>query len=172
MTVFIPSVHDVEASIDVLTDVTELSDSLDVDRALAFRDAAAKVLEAARKCVGALDDQLVQVLEAPTTRGDFIYEVKPKADKIRFDHAKIAAGVIDAVQADVFDPETGELTAGVREIAEKVTDAMRAIYVNDSMEAKVGGLKSYGIERDAVRSVEWAGKRVKVTPVAVAERQT
>jgi len=162
-----PTTADVEASTDVLRDVTNLSDSLTAEEAVEFRIAVEKVLAECRLTIDMLNMQLVKVLETDVVRDRRRFYVTRKKDNERFDHDAICGGVVNHTLRGEFDFETGEVIEPERdEAVRQAVHAMRNIYVSDSTKAKVGQLDRYGIprERDDPRSVRtWTpGEKIVV----------
>ena len=143
MTRFIPTIPDVEASIDVLKDVAEMSDSLKADEAVEFRVAVEHVLAQCRLTIDLLNQQIISVMEEDVVRDGRRFYVGRKKDQERFDHDAICGAVLKhAVTADE------EWTASAIAAAREAVHAMRNIYLSDSTKAKVGQLDRYGIPRD------------------------
>lgn len=159
MTVFIPTVVDVKALDDVVNDITELSDSLSVDDAVAFRVALVAHQARVKLAIDMLDAQLVKTLELPRTEGGWIHQVRRKKEKPRFDHDAIAGGVLRHLAEDWIGDD--DYFKGARD----AITAMRGIYLSDSSKAKVGALKVYDIQRDDVETFERGDLYVDVTPV-------
>jgi hypothetical protein len=160
VTVFIPTIHDVKALDDVVNDITELSDSLKVDDAVAFRVALVAHQAKVKFAIDMLDAQLVKTLEMPRTEGGWIHQVRRKKDKQRFDHAAIARAIREEA---LLDDEGLLMTA--REAVEEAVSMMQDVYISDSSKAKIGALKSIGIDRKDVETFERGDLYVDVTPV-------
>jgi hypothetical protein len=151
---------DVHALSDVVTDITEASDSLPVEDCIAYRLALVGHLDKVRRAIDALDQQLVLTMELPIVEGGFIHQVRRRKEKVRYDHSVIARHVRDAAILD----EKGLLVTP-REAAENATRFMRDIYISDSTKAKVGALKVLDIPRREVESFELADLYLDVQPI-------
>jgi hypothetical protein len=158
---FIPGIPDVKALDDVVNDITELSDTLDVDQAVAFRVALVSHLAAVRLAIDALDMQLVKVMELPRTEGGWVHIVRRKKEKVRFDHGAIARRVRELAVID----ENGDGVTFPRVAAEQAVAMMSDLYLSDSSKAKIGALKVLDIDRSDVESFERGDLYVDVTPL-------
>lgn len=161
MSQFVPSIPDVKALDDVVTDITEISDSLDVDTAVAFRVALVSHLATVKLAIDALDMQLVKVMELPRTEGGWVHIVRRKKEKQRFDHAAIARVVREYAAVD---GDTGVIESP-RDAAANAVAMMTDLYLSDSSKAKIGALKALGIDRSDVETFERGDLYVDVVPV-------
>lgn len=160
MSQFIPTIPDVKALDDVVNDITELSDTLDVDTAVAFRVALVSHLATVKLAIDMLDAQLVKVMELPRTEGGWIHIVRRKKERQRFDHAAIAK----VVRAQAVRDEDGTVV-DPWEAAEQAVVMMTDVYLSDSSKAKIGALKALGIDRNDVETFERGDLYVDVTPL-------
>lgn len=151
---------DVRASIDVLDDVGESSDSLNVEDAVAMVEAVKEVLKKARETVGLIETQLVAILESPRIFGDIEYKIVSDG-KWRPDHSKVQGSLKRHALVDV---ETGE----IRDANSALDEAMRLFYachVGPQQMPKVGGLDLLGLDKTDVAEFDRAGKKVRTTPI-------
>lgn len=157
---FVPNVLDVEAIDKVVTDITEASDSMSVDDAVALRVALVSHRKDVDAAIAALDQQLVLTMELPRTHGGWMHIVRRKKDKQRFDHGAIAKVVREQA---VLDDEGLMVTP--RLAAEQAVDMMTDLYISDSTKAKIGALKILDIPREDVETFERGDLYVEVVPV-------
>jgi hypothetical protein len=151
---------DVHALSDVVTDITEASDSMSVEDCIAFRLALSNHLKEVQAAVAALDQQLVLTLEVPRVEGGYLFSVRRRKEKVRYAHDKIARHVRDEAVLD----DKG-LLATPREAAEKATKLMRDLYISDSTKAKVTVLKTLDIPRGEVESFERGDLYLDIEPL-------
>lgn len=150
---------DVHALSDVVTDIREASDSMSVEDCIAFRLALSTHLKEVQAAIAALDQQLVLTMETSRIADGYLFAVKRRKEKVRYDHAKIARHVRDAA----LDYGGVPATPGIA--AEQATKLMRDIYISDSTKAKVGMLKVLDIPRDEVESFERGDLFLDVEPI-------
>ena len=151
---------DVRATIDVMTDVGESSDSLNPVDALEMLEAVQEVMKSVRETAGLLESQLVAVLESPREFNGTLYEIVPNG-KWRPDHSKVQAKV---KQHSLVDTETGELRSKDQAV-ERAISLMHGCYVSPNGMPKVGGLDTVGLDKSDVAHYERAGKKGRTTPV-------
>ena len=151
---------DVKATIDVLSDVGESSDSLNVEDSVDMLEAVKEVLKKARETVGLIETQLVAILESPRIFGDTEYKIVSDG-KWRPDHNKVQASIKNY---SMCDRETGE----IRNASDAVDEATRLFYachVGPQQMPKVGGLDLLNLDKTDVAEFDRAGRKVRTTPI-------
>ena len=146
---------------DVLADVDENSDSLDVETAVAYREALQEMMGRLRMTLSLIDTQLVSVLESPRPINGNLYEVRKSDGKWRPDHSKVDNAVKRVSQ---IDPETGEMFKG-GEAVDRCMAIMADLYRSASTMPKVGALDKLGLKKWDVAEQEPGKPVLKVTPI-------
>ena len=152
---------DIRAASDVLVDLQNDSDSLDIETAVAYREAVNELMTAVRSTLGLIDMQLVNILESPREINGMRYEVKKSDGKWRPDHSKVDARV---KQRSLIDTETGELR-GSSDAVDQAMAIMSDLYVAASTMPKVGALDKLGLKKWDVADQEPGKPVLKTTPV-------
>jgi hypothetical protein len=144
--------------------ITEQSDSMEFEEAVAIQDELRRAKRAAEVAIQMIDAQMMVRLEAGGPRqfgGRVFARVKDYVE--RFDHdVLIAEAVHQACNASV-DMDTGALDPYVA--AEAAARTMQALYLSDSSKAKMGTIDKLGIDRRTVRSRIFKQWKVSVTEV-------
>ena len=156
--------QDVLASIDVLNDVDEDTDSMSIEDAVAMREAVITLMSAARMTLALIDTQLVTTLESPREINGMRYEVKKSDGKWRPDHMPVDAAVF---RHSVADPETGELM-DARMAAQAAIDMMADLYRSASTMPKTGALDKLGLKKWDVAEQEPGKPVLRTTPIVEA----
>ena len=152
---------DIRAAMDVLADVDENSDSLDVETAVAYREALQEMMGRLRMTLSLIDTQLVNVLESPRPINGNLYEVRKSDGKWRPDHMLVDNAVR---RVSAIDPETGEMfKAG--EALDRCIAIMADLYRSASTMPKVGALDKLGLKKWDVAEQEPGKPVLKVTPI-------
>jgi hypothetical protein len=140
-----PNTNDIRAAIDVINQITEISDTLAVDRAIELQEALRELIKAAQGAISLLDTQVKAKLErSAQIVGTKAYAVKPTG-KWRPDHGKLKGRLAMLVR---FDPVTGakrsKLT--IEQAVDRTVDLMYKLYVAPAAVPKQGGLKELGLQ--------------------------
>ena len=152
---------DIRAASDVLVDLQNDSDSLDIETAVAYREAVNELMTAVRSTLGLIDMQLVKILESPREINGMRYEVRKSDGKWRPDHMLVDQAV---QQQSLIDTSTGEF----REPKEAVQEAMAImsdLYRSASTMPKVGALDKLGLKKWDIAEQEPGKPALKTTPV-------
>jgi len=156
--------QDVLASVDVLLDVDENTDSMGIEDAVAMREAVVALMSAARMTLALIDTQLVNTLESPREINGMRYEVRKSDGKWRPDHSKVN----NVVKTRAYiDPDTGEVL-GSSTAAERAIAMMEDLYVSASTMPKVGALDKLGLKKWDVADQEPGKPVLKTTPIVEA----
>ena len=156
--------QDVLASVDVLNDVDENTDSMGIEDAVAMREAVVSLMSAARMTLALIDTQLVNTLESPREINGMRYEVRKSDGKWRPDHSKVN----NVVKTRAYiDPDTGEVL-GSSTAAERAIAMMEDLYVSASTMPKVGALDKLGLKKWDVADQEPGKPVLKTTPIVEA----
>jgi hypothetical protein len=156
--------QDVLASVDVLNDVDENTDSMGIEDAVAMREAVVALMSAARMTLALIDTQLVNTLESPREIHGMRYEVKKSDGKWRPDHSKVN----NVVKTRAYiDPDTGEVL-GSSTAAERAIAMMEDLYVSASTMPKVGALDKLGLKKWDCATQEPGKPVLKTTPIVEA----
>lgn len=161
MSEFDEAMNAISVTLDLLDDVIENSESHTVEQAVDARATILAVLSRCKDAIAMLDQHLIKTLESPIVREGHLYEVKSKRERVRFDHGAIAGRVQTVALAWAVD-ENGEVSP--LSAVQTAVQIMRDIYLSPSSTAKMGELDRYEIDR-SVRTNEWGGKEVRVSPV-------
>jgi hypothetical protein len=153
--------QDLLATLDVLADIDERSDSMGIEDAVAMREAVVALMSAARMTLSLIDTQLVNTLESPREIGSMRYEVRKSDGKWRPDHSKVNAVV---KRNAAVDPVTGEMF-DCFDAAERAVKIMEDLYVSASTMPKVGALDKLGLRKWDVADQEPGKPVLKVTPI-------
>jgi hypothetical protein len=153
------NVHDVEATTDVFAALAECSDTLDVDEAVAMRDALEDALTKGRIALALIDQQLVDRLESPRVINGRLFRTKPNG-KWRPDQSKIRSRVIRRVATT----DEGEVRPTLLAVEEAVA-LMTELYVGPSDMPKVKGLRLLEVSKDDVAEFERTGMRLSIEAV-------
>jgi hypothetical protein len=149
--------QDVLAAVDVLNEITERSDNLELDEAIAFKEAAEQLKAAVGKCLSLLETQLRQQLEGQSRQvGTRLYTTKADG-KWRPEHDVIRAKLISRCSVD----GNGE----IRRTADALSmmwDLMKALYIEPSKMPKTGGLDKLNLDKSDVSHWEKTGTRIEV----------
>jgi len=156
--------QDVLASVDVLNDVDENTDSMGIEDAVAMREAVVSLMSAARMTLALIDTQLVNTLESPREINGMRYEVRKSDGKWRPDHSKVNSVVKTRAY---IDPDTGEVL-GSSTAAERAIAMMEDLYVSASTMPKVGALDKLGLKKWDVADQEPGKPVLKTTPIVEA----
>jgi len=154
--------EDIRAAGDVLDDVAELSDSMDIETAVAYREAANELWKKVRDTIGLIDTQLVTVLESPRAINGMLYEVRQSDGKWRPDHMPVDSAV---KHHSLVDTETGEFRE-TKLAVEAAIAIMADLYRSASTMPKVGALADLGLKKWDVAEQEPGKPVLKVTPTA------
>ena len=144
--------------------ITEESDSMEFDEAVAIQDELRRAKKAAEVAIAMIDSQLMNRLESggPRQFGNRVF-VRVKDYVERDDHDKlIAAAARHGVESAV-DVDTGEVNANVA--AEAAARTVQSLYLSNSSKAKVGVMDKLGLDRKQIRSREFKDWKVLVTEV-------
>ena len=164
-----PTVPDVLASMDVLNDVANASDSMTPAEAVEFRIACEKVKRAAQTAIDLCNTQLVLILDGQPAiiRDGRKFYIGAKSEKTRTDHDLVAKHVVGValdvareMDVDDPDPEPSELIVIGAKAAIQI---MRDLYLAPSDNAKKQQLDRYGIPRNVI-DVLRGEKMVKEIP--------
>lgn len=153
--------QDILAAGDVLADLEELSDSLSVEDAVAYREAVTDLLTRVKTALGLIDTQLVNTLESPRPINGMLYEVRKSDGKWRPDHMLVDNAV---KRVSWIDPETGEIFEG-SEAVDRCMAIMADLYRSASTMPKVGALDKLGLKKWDVAEQEPGKPVLKVTPI-------
>lgn len=154
------TIGDIDAMCDVLAQLEELSDSLDVDQALAFKDAVGRVVAKAQSTLSLLRSQAIATIsdtpDRAVVRGGRVYAVKDTG-KWRPDQNLVRRVVASkAVAAG----EDGEMVSAF-EAAARAVDMMYSLYVAPKDMPKVSGLEALGLAKSDVAHWEKTGTELE-----------
>lgn len=152
---------DITAATDVLVELQNDSDHLDIETAVAYREAVNVLMTELRKTLGLIDMQLVNILESPREINGIRYEVKKSDGKWRPDNSKVYAVV---KRNAAVDPVTGEMF-DCFDSAERAIAMMSDLFVAASTMPKVGALDKLGLKKWDVAEQEPGQPVLKTTPV-------
>jgi hypothetical protein len=152
--------NDIRAAIDVLVELQNDSDSLDIESAVAHREAVNELMTAVRTTLALIDTQLVSILESPREINGNRYEVRKSDGKWRPDHSKVQGAVKKAAIVD----DNGEVR-DTYDAVDRAMIAMEDLYVSASTMPKVGALDRLGLKKWQVASQEPGQRVLKVTPI-------
>lgn len=158
--------EDIRAAGDVLDDVAELSDSMTVEQAVAYREAANELWTKVKQTIGLLDTQLVTVLESPRAFNGMLYEVMQSDGKWRPDHMLVDQEV---QRQSLINMETGEFRDPT-EAVQAAMETMSDLYRSAQTMPKVGGLKKLGLNKWDVADQEPGKPKLKTTPTVEEEQ--
>ena len=153
--------EDIQAASDVLADVDQLTDSLGIEEAVAFRVRINELFTQVKQTLGLIDTQLITVLESPREINGNLYEVRKSDGKWRPDHM-----LVDNIvkKQSLVNTDTGEMLSA-NAAAEKAMMLMSELYRSASTMPKVGALKKLGAAKWDVAEQESGKPFLKVTPV-------
>lgn len=152
---------DVQAALDVVSQLTDEIEDLDVHSAIAFRDEIEALQKAAKLCHELLTTKAVTALDGqPIQIGDKVYAAKPSG-KWRVDHRSIRALIATAAE---IDRETGEYRDS-RSAVLAAIDLMYEAFVSPASFPKQQVLKTLAVSNKHVGSWERGAKQLKVTDV-------
>jgi len=152
---------DIRAASDVLVDLQNDSDSLDIETAVAYREAVNELMTAVRSTLGLIDTQLISILESPREINGMRYEVRKSDGKWRPDHLPVDGAV---KQAALIDRETGEFRDTKLAVEEAIA-LMADLYRSASTMPKIGALDKLGLKKWDVADQEPGKPVLKTTPV-------
>ena len=155
-----PGIHpDIRAMMDVIDEMSNGTDSMSIEDAVALRDSVVELRRAAAVLLGFIDTQLVNTLESPREINGMSYRIGNKG-KWRPDRMIIDSRVRRAALAD----ENGE----IRPAGEAVDEAIRIMnscYVANATFPKTGALEALGLDKTEVGTFEGSGKELKIDAV-------
>jgi len=158
------TIGDIDAMCDVLAQLEEISDSLDVDQAIAFKNAVGRVVAKAQSTLGLLRTQAITTIsDAPdraVVRDGTVYAVKDTG-KWRPDQNLIRRVVASKAVASGDD---GEMVSAF-EAAARAVDMMYSLYVAPKDMPKATGLTSLGLEKSDVAHWEKTGTELEEKPL-------
>jgi hypothetical protein len=152
---------DIQAVTDVVTLVTDQSDSFTMEAGIDMLAALAELKKQVTTAASMIEMHLCSILESPRVIDGKKYEVK-SAGKWRPDHNLVNASVKRASIAD----HNGE-TRTSYDAVEEAMAIMHALYVSPSSMPKTGALERLGLGKDDVASFERTGIRLSVTELPI-----
>lgn len=161
------TIGDILAAIDVVSELVNQCDSMDVEEALAIREAVFELESEAKRAESMLTTTAKAGLEGSARQmGERIYAVKPTG-KWRFRHDELAAGI--KAQAIGLDKDTGEMRSA-EDAVDVAIQLMAEAYVTPSMEPKAGLREKLGYtEKRQLADWEKTGTTIVVTDLSAPE---
>jgi hypothetical protein len=151
-----PGIPDIAAMCDVLDDLTERTDTMSADQAVALMHAVTEMGTKVKALEGLLRTRLIVTLEGQPKRiGNTTY-IPEATGKYETNHGKIRSRVASLASVDA----DGELLPA-RAAADRAVDFMVKLFVAPSSEPKIGGLKELGLVKDDVCSWVKTGTKLK-----------
>jgi hypothetical protein len=160
--------EDIQAASDVLADVDEITDSLGIEEAVAYRVRVNELFTQVKQTLGLIDTQLIAVLESPREINGNLYEVRKSDGAWRPDHT-----LVDRIvkKQSLVNTDTGEMLSA-NGAAEKAMMLMAELYRAPSTMPKIGVLKKLGAAKWDVAEQEPGKAYLKVTAVAEDPRDS
>jgi hypothetical protein len=152
-----PTTADIRAVTDLVTEVTNESDTLTMESGIDMLDVLADLKRAVTTATSMIEMHLCSILESPRVINGKKYEVK-SAGKWRPDHNLVQASVKKASVVD----HNGEIRT-VFDAVEEAMAAMHALYVSPSSMPKTGALEQLGLDKGDIAQYERTGNRLSVT---------
>lgn len=154
------SAADVQAMVDVVDTIAELSDSTEFELAAELRIELIELGKRVRSTVGLIETQMMNQLEdAPRRFGDRTYEVVDDGVQ-RADHDAIFDKAIVVSMRRAVNTETGEINT--EKALQEMALIVQSLYVSPSTLAKVGGIEAIGLDKRKVRRWEKKGRKLSV----------
>jgi hypothetical protein len=157
----------VMATIDLLADVDDDSDSMTAEQCIEFRVAIEKVKVACNRTLSYLDHQAVKLLDGQPAiiRDGRKFYIGPKTERERFDHQLIQARIIRHVLA-FEEGDTGDSRSllGREDAVRLAVHLMGEMYLSEATRAKKGQIDRLEIPRSQVIEVERGELEVKSVP--------
>lgn len=155
------TVAELRATVDYVRDITEQSDSMDIEELVAVQDELRRVQKAAGDAVSLCDTELLRQLEGGVRQiGQRVF-ARGKNYVSRHDHDAIAERVYEQAVESARDPDSGDVHALAA--LRTAINMMRRVYLAPATKAKTGVLEKLGVDRGEYESREFKGWQVSVT---------
>ena len=150
------NVHDVEATGDVFVALGELSDSLSMEDAIAYKEALGRVKKVLEGVIGLVNTQIIRTLDSPVQVGNRIWYTADDG-KWRPDHAEVRKLVVD----EVSKPDVNGEVPTARDAATQAFELAKILYVMPGTMPKKAGLDRLGVARNRVARWEKTGTKIE-----------
>jgi hypothetical protein len=150
------NIHDVEATGDVFGQVGEMSDSLSMTDAIAFKEALGRAKKRLEDALGLVNTQIIRTLDSPVEVGKKRWFLTDDG-KWRPNHDRVRKLIVDAVATP---NHAGEVPTA-KEAAQQAVELTMRCYAMPSTMPKKDGLDRLGVAKTAVARWEKTGTKIE-----------